>query len=51
MKKLTVLLLLMTLMMGCANDSTDDLTVAPPAGITYQKDVRTIMNQSCATSG
>ena len=51
MKKLTVLLLLTTLMMGCANDSTDDLTVAPPTVITYEKDVRTIMNQSCATSG
>ena len=51
MKKIAVLLLVMTLMTSCANDSTDDLTVPPPVVITFQKDVRTIMSQSCATSG
>ena len=51
MKKLAFLLLASTFIIGCSNDSTDDLTVPPPVVITYQKDVRTIMSQSCATSG
>lgn len=51
MKK-TILFGLVTLFLfSCSNDSTDDLTLPPAANITYQKDVRAIMNQSCATSG
>ncbi len=51
MKKILLLALVLSLMIGCANDSTDDLTIPAATVITYNKDVRTIMNQSCATSG
>lgn len=38
-------------MIGCANDSTDDLTIPPPQIVTYNVNVKPIIDQSCATAG
>jgi hypothetical protein len=51
MKKSFSLLLTSLLFFNCTSDSTDDLTTSTPTTITYTANVRSIINQSCATSG
>ncbi|MFN0729006.1 hypothetical protein [Polaribacter gochangensis] len=51
MKKLSALLLLAILFTNCTSVSTEDLTVPTPNSITYTVNVKTIIDQSCATSG
>lgn len=36
---------------NCTSVSSDDLTVPTPDNITYTKNVKSIIDQSCATSG
>jgi len=51
MRKLFTLLLISATFYNCSSDSTDDLTAPPPATITYNQNIKAIMNTSCATSG
>lgn len=51
MKNLFTLLLFTILFSSCSNDSTDDLTTPIPTVITYNLNVKSIMDTSCATSG
>ena len=51
MKRILTLSILTALITSCTNDSTDDVTVAPPAVINYTNNIKSIMDTSCATSG
>ncbi len=51
MKKLALLFVLAIIVMSCESDSTDDLTIPAPDIITYTANVKSIIDQSCATSG
>ncbi len=51
MKKLLILSIFTTFFLSCSNDSTDDVTTPIPTVITYNKDIKAIMDTSCATSG
>lgn len=51
MKKIFLLGVLAVIGMSCESDSTDDLTIPPPQIVTYVANVKTIIDQSCATSG
>ena len=44
-------MLLSLFFIGCSSDSTDDLTTEPPTLVTYKKNVKSIIDKSCATSG
>jgi hypothetical protein len=51
MKQLLTLLFLALFFSNCTSVSTDDLTIPPPTSINYTANVKTIIDQSCATSG
>lgn len=51
MKKIFSLLLIALFFSNCTSDSTDDLTTPTPILITYTANVKSIIDQSCATSG
>lgn len=51
MKNAFLFLLTASFFIGCASDSTDDITNPPPAKITYAQNVKSIIDTSCATSG
>ncbi|NVK52299.1 MAG: hypothetical protein HWD85_05140 [Flavobacteriaceae bacterium] len=51
MKKVFLTLLMASIFVGCASDSTDDVTNPPPAKITYAKNIKPLVDTSCATSG
>lgn len=51
MKKLSTILFFVILFSSCTSVSTDDLTEQTPTNVTYNQNVKTIIDQSCATSG
>jgi len=51
MKKLFSLFFLAFIFFNCTSVSTDDLTIPTPTIINYTANVKTIIDQSCATSG
>lgn len=51
MKKIFSLLLIALFFFNCTSDSTDNLTIPTPISITYTANVKSIIDQSCATSG
>lgn len=51
MKKALILLLFTLIFSNCTSVSTDDLTIPAPVSITYTANVKSIIDQSCATSG
>ena len=51
MKNFISFCLLILLFSNCTSDSTDDLTTPAPAAITYDSNIKSIINTSCATSG
>ena len=51
MKKLSILIILVILLSNCTSVSPDDLTLPTPTVVSYTANVKTIIDQSCATSG
>lgn len=51
MKKILSFTLFSLILVSCSNDSTDDLTTPLPTIVTYNSNVKSIMDTSCATSG
>lgn len=51
MRKLFSLLIITLFFFNCTSDSTDDLTTPTPTVATYNDNVKSIIDQSCATSG
>ena len=51
MKNLLISLFVIVLFSNCTSVSSDDLTIPISTNITYNKNVKSIIDQSCATSG
>lgn len=51
MRKLLSFLITTLFFFNCTSDSTDDLTIQTPTVVSYTKNIKTIIDQSCATSG
>ena len=51
MKKIIILLLFTIIFSNCTSVSTDDLTLITPISVAYRANVKSIIDQSCATSG
>ena len=51
MKKISLLIPFAIFAVSCESNSPDDLTIPTPDRITYNQNVKPIIDQSCATAG
>ena len=51
MKNSISFFMIIILFSNCTSDSTDELTIPAPSAITYELNVKPIINTSCSTSG